>query len=107
MLKKVAIVLLCVGCMCLFVNKAEAGWPVLSGWTVSWGSVDCESLWKGFGNPLKDDVPPAVGCTIYPVVVETQCMNPAGNIGGGVVFDLDDQAIGGDVVVHPEDLNVS
>ena len=94
MLKKVAIVLLCVGCMCLFVNKAEAGWPVCSGWTVSWGSVVCDSDWKGFGNTLQDGVPPEVGCTIYPVVVETQCMNPAGNIGSGVVFELKDRAFG-------------
>ena len=105
MLKKVAIVLLCVGCMCLFVNKAEASWPVLSGWTVSWGSVDCNSLWKKFGNALKDGVPPEVGCTIYPVVVETQCMNPSGNIGGGVVFELKDREFGDFEFVTEEDID--
>jgi hypothetical protein len=106
MFKKVLIILSCVGCMCLFVNKAEAGWPVLSGWNVDWGSVDCISLWKSFGNTLKDGVvTPEVGCTIYPVVVETQCKNPAGNTGGGVVFELMDREFGGYDFVSEEDLS--
>ena len=106
MFKRLLIGLMCVGFISLFVTESNAGWPTYAGGWVGWGSVDCFSLWKSFGNTLKDDgVTPEVGCTIYPVVVETQCMNPAGNIGGGVVFELKDREFGGYDFVTGEDLN--
>jgi hypothetical protein len=103
MLKKLLIGLMCVGFLTILSTESNAGWPTYAGGFVGWGSVDCYALWKGFGNT--DNNPVLIDCTIFPVSVEAQCMNPAGNIGGGIVFDLTDQSISGDVIVHPEDLN--
>jgi hypothetical protein len=102
MLKRLLIGLMCVGFMALLTTESNAGWPTYAGGGVGWGTVDCLSLWKGFGNPEKN--PAAISCDVYPVFVLAKCENPGGNTGGGIVFDVDDATITESVVVQPGDL---
>jgi hypothetical protein len=103
MFKRLLVGMMCVGFMALLATAANAGWPTYAGGWVGWSSVDCNSLWRGFGNT--DNNPVEIACTILPLKVEAQCMNPAGNIGGGVVFDLYGPIIAASEIIEPVSLD--
>jgi hypothetical protein len=98
MLKKLLIGIISVGFMTLLVNTTYAGWPALPNgdWGSVWtGSVDCKMIWQARGG-TSDSA--AIECAILPVKLATQCVNPAGNMGYGVVFDINgDQSASSEV----------
>jgi len=102
MLKKLLIGIIFVGAMSLLVSEAMAAAPRVSA-GFGWGTVDCYSLWRSLGNT--DNTPTWIECVILPVTIEAQCKNPAGNIGGGVVFDLFGNEVSEDEVVYPYQLD--
>jgi len=104
MFKKLIISITCVGFMSLLVGEALAAWPTTSGTGWGWtNSINCLSLWKSLGNT--DNNPTLIECVILPVTIEAQCMNPADNIGGGVVFNLWGNEVSDGEVVYPYQLD--
>lgn len=103
MIKKFLTPLMSVVFLSMLVTAANAGLPSAGGIVWGWGnSVDCTSLWKSIGNTEREPID--IQCAILPVQVEASCANPAGNTGGGVVFDLEGDEISADtLVINPEE----
>ena len=71
---------LCVSLMAMMGIKDAKAWPRITGWGLSGGSVHCDAILQGIGNP--DINPLWVDCGLSNITMAVQCMNHGGGTGG-------------------------